>query len=80
VARLGILPRHAHPVAGPAKGKPSASGHAEFIFCDQSIERTFEWISQNRRMGKDHERLCSTGEAFIYAAMTRLMVRRLAHA
>jgi putative transposase len=43
-------------------------------------ERTFAWISQNRRMGKDHERLCATGEAFIYAAMTRLMARRLAHA
>src|SRR5215203_91753 len=43
-------------------------------------ERTFAWISQNRRMGKDHERLCATGEAFIYVAMTRLMVRRLAHA
>jgi putative transposase len=41
-------------------------------------ERTFAWISHNRRMGKDHERLCSTGEAFIHAAMTRLMARRLA--
>ena len=43
-------------------------------------ERTFAWISHNRRMDKDHERLCSTGEAFIYAAMARLMVRRLARA
>jgi len=31
-------------------------------------------------MSKDYERLCATGEAFIYAAMTRLMVRRLARA
>lgn len=29
---------------------------------------------------RDYERLCATGEAFIYAAMTRLMVRRLARA
>jgi putative transposase len=42
------------------------------------VERTFAWISHNRRMGKDYERLCATGEAFVYAAMTRLMVRRLA--
>ncbi len=42
------------------------------------VERTFAWISHNRRMAKDYERLCATGEAFIYAAMTRLMVRRLA--
>jgi putative transposase len=52
--------------------------HAELVFCDQSIERTFAWISHNRRMAKDYERLCATGEAFVYAAMTRLMVRRLA--
>jgi len=43
-------------------------------------ERTFAWISHNRSMAKDHERLCATGEAFIYVAMTRLMVRRLARA
>jgi putative transposase len=43
-------------------------------------ERTFAWISHNRRMAKDYEGLCSTGEAFIHASMTRLMVRRLAYA
>jgi putative transposase len=52
--------------------------HAEFVICEQSIERTFSWLSQNRRMSKDYERLCATAEAFIYAAMIRLMVRRLA--
>ena len=44
------------------------------------VERTFSWLSQNRRLSKDYERLCATGEAFVYAAMTRLMVRRLASA
>ena len=44
------------------------------------VERTFSWLSQNRRMSKDYERLCATSEAFIYVAMTRLMVRRLARA
>ena len=43
-------------------------------------ERAFAWISHNRRMAKDYERLCSTGEALVHAAMTRLMVRRLARA
>ena len=42
------------------------------------VERTFGWLSQNRRMSKDYERLCATGEAFVWAAMSRLMVRRLA--
>jgi transposase len=42
------------------------------------VERTFSWLSQNRRMSKDYERLPESGEAFIYAAMSRLMARRLA--
>ena len=41
------------------------------------VERTFSWLSQNRRMSKDYERLCASAEAFVYAAMIRLMVRRL---
>jgi putative transposase len=44
------------------------------------VERTFSWLSQNRRMSKDYERLCATAEAFVYVAMARLMVRRLARA
>jgi transposase len=44
------------------------------------VERTFSWLSQNRRMSRDYERLCVTGEAFIYVAMIRLMVRRLSRA
>ena len=28
-------------------------------------ERTFAWIGHNRRMAKDYERLCSSGEAFV---------------
>jgi putative transposase len=42
------------------------------------VERTFSWLGQNRRMSKDYERLPESGEAFIYVAMSRLMVRRLA--
>ncbi len=42
------------------------------------VERTFSWVDQNRRMSKDYEKLTATGEAFIYVAMSRLMVRRLA--
>jgi len=44
------------------------------------VERTFSWLSQNRRITKEYERLCATSEAFIYMAITRLMVRRLASA
>lgn len=41
------------------------------------IERTFAWISRNRRMTRDYEGLPLTQEALVYAAMTRLMLRRL---
>ncbi len=44
------------------------------------VERSFAWICHSRRLSKDYEGLCSTGEALLYAAMTRLMVRRLARA
>jgi putative transposase len=42
------------------------------------VERTIAWIDQQRRMSKDYERLAATSEAFIYVAMSRLMLRRLA--
>jgi putative transposase len=42
------------------------------------VERTIAWIEQNRRMSKDYERLCASGEALVYAAMIRPMTRRLA--
>src|SRR5215212_7579901 len=44
------------------------------------VEGTFSWLGQNRRMSKDYERLCASAEAFVYAAMIRLMARRLARA
>jgi putative transposase len=42
------------------------------------VERTIAWIDQQRRMSKDYEKLCASGEALVYAAMIRLMTRRLA--
>ena len=42
------------------------------------VERTIAWIEHNRRMSKDYERSCASGEALVYAAMIRLMARRLA--
>lgn len=46
----------------------------------QIVERTFSWLNRQRRLGKDYERLPETSEAFIYVAMIRLMLRRLATA
>ena len=42
------------------------------------VERTFAWITRNRRLARDYERLAASSEAFIYVAMIRLGLRRLA--
>lgn len=42
------------------------------------VERTFGWLSKNRRLSKDYECLPESSEGMIYIAMIRIMVRRLA--
>ncbi len=42
------------------------------------VERTFAWLSTWRRLSKDYELLPSSEEAWIYIAMIRIMLRRLA--
>lgn len=42
------------------------------------VERTFAWISRNRRLARDFERYAITVAAFVRLAMTRIILRRLA--
>ena len=42
------------------------------------VERTFAWLTNYRRLSKDFEHWMQTSDAMIYAAMSHLMVRRLA--
>jgi len=44
------------------------------------IERTNAWITHHRRLSRDFEGSHTSSEAFIYLAMSRLMVSRLARA
>lgn len=41
------------------------------------VERTFAWISRNRRLARDFERYATTVAAFVRLAMIRLMLKRL---
>src|SRR6185437_14783549 len=41
------------------------------------VERTFAWISRNRRLARDFERYAPTVAAFFRLAMIRIMLRRL---
>lgn len=43
-----------------------------------TVERTYGWFHWCRRLNVDYERLPESSEAFIYIAMIRLMLRRLA--
>ncbi len=43
------------------------------------IERTNAWITHSRRLSRDFEGTHTSSEAFIYLAMSKLMVSRLAH-
>ena len=42
------------------------------------VERTFAWISRNRRLARDLERYATTVAAFVRLAMIRIMLRRIA--
>lgn len=41
------------------------------------VERSFAWISRNRRLARDFERYARTVAAFVRLAMIRIMLRRL---
>jgi putative transposase len=42
------------------------------------VERSFAWLSRNRRLAKDYERMVQTSEALIEVAAIRLRLRRVA--
>jgi putative transposase len=42
------------------------------------VERCFAWLSRNRRLAKDYERLVQTSETLIEIAAAHLVLRRLA--
>lgn len=42
------------------------------------VERTFGWLMHFRRLCREYEVLTTTSEAWIYAAMIKIMLQRLA--
>jgi len=43
------------------------------------VERTFAWLGRYRRLSKDYEYLCQTGENLIRMASSRLLLSRMAN-
>ena len=42
------------------------------------VERTFGWLMRQRRLVRDYETTATSAEAWIYIAMIRIQLRRLA--
>jgi hypothetical protein len=51
--------------------------HTEFVFCDQSIERSFAWAARFRRLAKDYERLPETVAGPHFVAFACLFLHRV---
>jgi hypothetical protein len=54
------------------KGASSPSPSAGFV------ERTFAWLGQCRLLSKEYEKTVASAEAWLWCAMMRLLIRRLA--
>jgi hypothetical protein len=44
---------------------------------DQRLPWHRRWLTTNRRLAKDYERLVETGKMLLYLAMSRILLRRL---
>ena len=42
------------------------------------VERTLAWLRQCRRLSKEYEKTVASAEAWLWCAMMRLLMRRLA--
>jgi putative transposase len=65
---------------GPGQAPPTIPSGFHVLPRRWVVERTFAWLVLYRRLSQDDEELPETSEALIYLAMSRLMVKRLAHA
>lgn len=55
-------------------------GHRGFVVIKKRwiVERSFAWLSFDRRLNREYDLLPETTEAFIFLAFIRYMIRRLA--
>lgn len=78
--RLGVAvdKRPSRWVRVPADEEPPSLPSITILPRRWVFERTYAWLGRYRRLRKDYEQLPTTEEAWIYAAMTQFMIRRLA--
>ena len=59
--------------------RPAAARGFEVLPRRWVIERSFAWLSRNRRLAKDFERLIEASTAMVAVAIIQLLIRRLAN-
>jgi putative transposase len=64
---------------GPGQGPPTLPSGFHVLPRRWVVERTFAWLLMSRRLSRDYEELPATSASLVYTAMSRLMVKRLAH-
>ena len=62
----------------PAQGQSDVPRQAEFVICNQSIERSNAWMARFRRLARDYERLPETLAGLHFLAFAILMLARFA--
>ncbi len=62
-------------IAPPAQGQPPGANQAEFVFCDQAIERLVGKLKQFRRVATRYDKLDAHYLAFVQIASIMVWLR-----
>ena len=62
-------------IAPPAQGQPPGANQAEFVVCDQAIERLVSRLKQFRAVATRYDKTAESFLAFIHLAASRLWLR-----
>jgi hypothetical protein len=60
-----------------AEREPLVAAHTEFVFCEQSIERTLAWLAKYRRLAIRYERRDDVHEAFLHLGCSLICLNYL---
>jgi transposase len=58
--------------APPAQGQPPGANQAEFVVCDQTIERLVGKLKEYRRIATRYDKLAASYLAFVQLAAIRM--------
>jgi hypothetical protein len=62
-------------IAPPAQGQPPGANQAEFVVCDQAIERLGDRLKQFRAVATRYDKTAESFLAFVHLAAARVWLR-----